>query len=445
MAYITGIGGSGTAQYFTDENGNAVPFKCDTAWALIMNAGNAGGAVTWQSDIDNYVSTRASQGFNATEVVAPGTTIHGGVNDDGQTWDGQAVFVAGDPGSLNNGWWNRLDYLVSAAAGVGMTVVVNMCNTTAMERATGALSGKTNTQFTNYGTALGLRYGAAPNIVWMPGEDYFGNEDTQIALVLTALRAAGDAHLIAVENYAETTSRKDIFNSTTLVFGSGHAQFNWVYSYNVTYAGLEYGATEASPLPVMWGDGHYDQGTANRSFMRNMLWWALSSGARGFCYGSEAIYPWTASPSSLALLTTNTPFDNSDWNSIWSAFTGLTGWNKLVPDTSSALVTAGRGTHAAMLTSGGGPEYTGGNTYVTASKVADGSLAVIYLPSNSTITVNNALMATGFGAKWMDPVTGATSTATIASTYSNASANSVGEADWVLVLASPPYATWTVP
>jgi len=56
-------------------------------------------------------------------------------------------------------------------------------------------------------------------------------------------------------------------------------------------------------------------------------------------------------------------------------------------------------------------------------------------------------MAAGYGAKWMDPVTGATTTATVASTYNSTAQgnNSAGDPDWVLILASPPYATWTVP
>jgi hypothetical protein len=47
----------------------------------------------------------------------------------------------------------------------------------------------------------------------------------------------------------------------------------------------------------------------------------------------------------------------------------------------------------------------------------------------------------------MDPVTGATTTATVGSSYNSTAqgANSQGDPDWVLILASPPYATWTVP
>jgi hypothetical protein len=194
---------------------------------------------------------------------------------------------------------------------------------------------------------------------------------------------------------------------------------------------------------VIRGDGYYEVAGGDRTFSRIHLWWCLSSGARGFIYGNENVWPWPVT--ALASLTTY-PFSNADFNSICNAFTGLNNWHKLVPDTASAMVTAGRGTHAAEFVSGGsGGQYTTGNVYVTGSVTADKTLAVIYIPSNVTITVNGGALLAGYAAKWMDPATGATSMATIASTYNNASANSLGGADWVLVLATPPYATWTIP
>ena len=62
---------------------------------------------------------------------------------------------------------------------------------------------------------------------------------------------------------------------------------------------------------------------------------------------------------------------------IGTAFQRLTNWNLLRPDTSSQLVTSGRGTH----TTGQQDYYSYQDTdnYVTASRTPNGSLAVIFL------------------------------------------------------------------
>jgi len=447
MPYLTGIAGSGTGQYLTDETGAPYLLRGDTIWGLPIMAGSAGGSATWQSDIDTYCATRAAQGFNAMYIAAVGTTNYSlsATNVNGDTWDSVSPFVGGDPGVLNDTYWQRVDYIVAAARAAGMTVLMNIAASYANNNAGGPLNGKTGTQWTNYGTALGNRYKAASNVTWFLGDDYFDDSNTNYGNAVAAIKATGDTHLFTYENYPESTSREDMKTpSNKLAGGTANANFSFAYSYNVSYLGIEDAWTEASPIPPIRGDGFYDNDSVGQAFNRGLLWWALSSGARGFIYGREAIWSWP--PTALAALTTN-PVDNTDFNNICNAFATLMDWNKLVPDTASALVTAGRGTHAAEFVSGGsGGSYSSGNTYVTASKTPSGSLAVIYIPNAAAaITVNGALMAAGYGAKWMDPVTGATTSATIGATYTHAGANSAGGADWVLILASPPYATWTAP
>ena len=122
----------------------------------------------------------------------------------------------------------------------------------------------------------------------------------------------------------------------------------------------------------------------------------------------------------------------------------MTDWDLLAPDTSSQLVTSGRGTHA----SGNQDFYSYQDTdnYVTASRTPNGNLAVIFLSKAHTITVDTSKLLAGYVARWMDPLTGtqyaATPTSTHGSiaTYNSAGVqggkgvnNSTGDADWVLV------------
>ena len=450
--YLTSVAGSGTGQYYADQYGQPYMIRWDTMWNIIPNAGNSGGATTWQSDMDAFCAIRSGQGFNGFEATTTSVPAIGSINEDGRTWDGILPFVGGDPSVLTATFWDRVDYLVASAASYGMTFCINPFFRYSYTDSGGALNGCTTTQAGNYGAAVGARYADAVNVVWSVGDDYEGDFDSTLTAFLNGLRGAGAGQLISVENHSESTSRFFIDSSTATPWGTSNAQFQWCYSYNTTYNAIEYAYTEASPLPVARMDGYYQNQAlptlteGARLYLRKATWWALSSGSRGFNMGRQDTFPWPVNIVSSGLLASNT-FDNSDLKTIWNIFSSLQGWHQLVPDTSSALVTAGRGTHQATLSHGGSDAgYAGGNTYVTASKTANGMLAVIYIPNAAVaVTVNGALMVSGYGAKWVDPVNGAVTTATIAGTYSHAAVNSAGDSDWLLVLANPGTAIWNVP
>jgi len=231
-------------------------------------------------------------------------------------------------------------------------------------------------------------------------------------------------------------------------WGYTNAQYNFEYSYNQAYYGVEESYKETSPLTVLQGDGYFYQGgsaydtTYDRAF-RQDAWWALASGAVGKISGSESM--WQYQSSALASSATDWWYANNSL-AIVNAFTALPGWHLLVPDTANALITGGRGTRATGFDAGGGggqyePAFTSG--YVAASRTPDGgsgsSLAVIYMPLATTITIDQTKMAAGYTATWVDPVTGATSSATPGSTYNSTAKgnNSRSQPDWVLVLQGP--------
>lgn len=419
--------------YFTDTNGDPILVRGDTVWPLPVNAGRWNGG-DWQTDIETYMSARASQGFNMLYIALLGSVQNNGPADTGANENGDLPFVSGNPGSLNEAYWTRVDYILSTAEVYGITVFCDYAYSSDIDQA--ALNGKTATDFTNYGTALGNRYKDRANLVWFVGGDYFGNADTNLANTLAAIRATGDTHIIAVENYSETTSRFDLFDNSVQAWGTSHAQFNIVYTYNWTYVGVEYAYDEASPLPVLWGDGHYDQATTtDRRFMRNLTWWAIVSGSRGTNYGAEGIWNWDSG--SLAAVTTPDTFSGTDLPTIWSYVAGLNNWHLLIPDTDNSFITAGRGTKAASLASGGGgTEVTNANTlsdYVGGSVTPDGTLALVYIPTGATITIDDTELVSGYTVTRVDPVTCAETILTPSTTYGSFGNNSTGNQDWVLV------------
>jgi hypothetical protein len=463
--FLTQILGSGQALYPADQYGNPYMLRWDTIWALIVNAGNSGGATTYQTDMDGYTAARSAEGFNGFLVTTTANAAAGvGASNNGNTWDGVAPFSS--PGVLNNTFWTRVDYLIASAAAKGMTVAINAVFTYAIFNTGGPLHGWTTTQFQNYGAAIGARYASTPNVIWEVGDDYNGSwvggsgfYDTQFSAFLTGLRGAGANQLISVENQSEGASRYSDDQTNTYAWGVSNAAFNWVYSYNASYFSVEEAYAEAAVKSVAslcnvkmdgWYDNQWGGQTSTESvelYGRKWIWWALSSGSRGALYGNGDLFDWPtgtlasgivgATPGSLYV-------QPAALNTAWTALASLPGWHQLVPDTSSALVTAGRGTRVTSFGAGSGSSstalYLGGNTYVTASRTPDGgsgsSLAVIYIPAATTITIDQTKMVSGYTATWVDPASGATSSATPGSTFNSTAkgTNSAGDHDWVLVL-----------
>lgn len=449
------VGASVDGTHFIDQYGQPRAFFGEDCWGLSPNAG-AWNSGNYQSTFDTYFAQRAAQGYTAVEVQwssAPGSNY---VDTTGADWDHVYPFTGMNPSTAaNSTYWARRDYMFASAAAHGFVVVWNI-TTPVMELTSLGIAQQswTTTQWTNFGTFLGNRYKSTPNIMWIFGDDYFGSYDTGFNACLTAIRATGDAHLVSIQNYQETTSRQDIDSMGKDPVGFDvHAQYDWGYSYNVSYDVVEksqiYVPTVSDdvqgPIPPLWADGIYlassvGAGQTDVRLERQNIWWALSSGACGISTGDNEIFSWD---SGAPALVTGKTFYTTTMPAIAAAFRGLTGWHLLAPDTSSQLVTAGRGTHATPIASGGGGTYYVDNTdaYVTASRTPDSgsgsSLAVIYSGKAMNITINQAKMVSGYTVTWIDPVSGATFAGTPGSTYNSTTArgnNSAGDPDWVLVL-----------
>ena len=103
-------------------------------------------------------------------------------------------------------------------------------------------------------------------------------------------------------------------------------------------------------------------------------------------------------------------------------------WYDLVPDQDHTLVTSGYGSF-------------GQDDYVTAARTPDGKLAIAYLPSGGTVTVDLGTLSGPVAARWYDPTDGTFTTigdGPLANTgnvmLTTPGTNSDGADDWVLVL-----------
>ena len=97
------------------------------------------------------------------------------------------------------------------------------------------------------------------------------------------------------------------------------------------------------------------------------------------------------------------------------------------------------------MTAGYGSFSSSGNVsasdYVTAARTRDGRLAMAYVPTPRTITVNLARLVGPVGARWYDPtrgtylpISGSPFSRGGSRRFSPPRTNSGGDGDWVLVL-----------
>ena len=77
------------------------------------------------------------------------------------------------------------------------------------------------------------------------------------------------------------------------------------------------------------------------------------------------------------------------------------------------------------------------NDYVTAARSPDGTLAVVYLPTARTITVDRAALAVNGNADWVDPASGTRQACRMADDFRRPRARTPrGDDDWLLLITA---------
>jgi hypothetical protein len=208
---------------------------------------------------------------------------------------------------------------------------------------------------------------------------------------------------------------------------------NAAYTYYPAYAEVlkDYARTPASPVFLVETDYEFENG-ADAERLRRQAYWSFISGACGYVYGNGMIWPLT--PGWKGYLGTTGVVELG----YCRAFFGPRPWHALVPDTSRRLVASGSGTYW----SGGTPSYgISDNDYVVAASTPDGRLALAYIPSARTVTVDLSGLAGPVTARWYDPTTGTYLAITGSPmpssgpwSFTTPGLHTDGAGDWVLVL-----------
>ena len=385
--YVSSVSANG--RYFQDQDGAPLLVKGDSPWAGMTRWSTA------QSEL--YFADRERRGFNASIMSLIGAVANGAPSDDGATFDGILPFVDGDITHWNERYWTRVDDVLLAACRHGNTVFlypIDGWNVETIFRHAGV------EQVRRYAALVAERYGSLPNVMWMAGGDYFARDrfaDSLFAAMLDSIRSAGSERPFSIQLWYPKSL------STDSPFWRGRIDWNFVYTYQPTYRGVLDAYARSGgrdPRPALLGEANYEGEhnvpgsplTTNETLRRQALW-ALTSGSPGGFFGSA---DWRFLPGWEGRLDTPAVHQLQAVRE----FFAHRHWWTLVPDESDDMVVAGRGTELVHDDSGVGVL---GNDYATAAHADDWSWAVVYVPTNRTLTLSLSRIAGPWTAQWVDP------------------------------------------
>ena len=414
-----------TGRYLVDQNGVPFLISGESPQALI-------GDLT-ESDAALFFANRRAHGFNTVWINVL-CNDYTGCRADGSTWDGIPPFTTpGDFATPNEAYFAHVDRILRLAADYGFVVILDPAET----------GGWLSTMVDNgvdklraYGQYLGRRYKDFPNIIWMSGNDYqdWGPTfDPYVTAVAQGIRDVDPRHLQTVElNYLVSGSLDDPAWAPLI-------DLNASYSYGPTYQQVLQDYNRSNFLPTFLVEASYEfeqnpgapAGTPQQ--LRRQEYWSLLSGATGQLYGNHYTWQFLCPQRDDAGNCVGGWKDQLDTSGaqqmayVKTLFESRR-WYALVPDQAHTVVTNGFGTFGA-------------NDYVTAARTSDGTLAIAYVPSNRTITVDLSTLSGPVTARWYDPTAG-TFTSISDAPFANVGSisvatpgtNAAGDDDWVLVL-----------
>jgi hypothetical protein len=379
-----------------------------------------------------FVANRRRAGFNALWVNLLCATYTGG-RADGSTYDGIVPFkTPGDMSTPNERYFRRVDAMLRLADRDGMVVFLDPIETGGWLKTLQANGPK---KAYAYGRYLGRRYAKFRNIVWMSGNDFQQWQDPALdGLVLAVargIRSAGARQLQTVElNFPVSSSHDDDRWRRVIALDAA-------YTYKPTYAEVlnAYNHLPHHPVFMVEAGYEFEQNGPEISYgspetLRRQEYWTILSGATGQFYGNK--YTWQFLPSWRSHLDTT----GSKQVGYLSELFGDLPWFRLVPDDRHRILTTGYGT----FSSDGGVDDS---DYATLASTPDGKLAIAYLPTVRTISIDSSKLAPNVTARWYDPSAGTFSGSVRPvfkigniEAFRPPAKNKDGDGDWVLVLSA---------
>jgi hypothetical protein len=424
-AHVYPLKKSANGRYLVDQNNTPFLITGDSPQSVIVNLSEA--------DAETYFADRQAHGFNTVWINLLCNTYTFG-RSNGSTLDGTLPFTGMIPSTssydlskTNEAYFAHVDRVLTLAANHGLLVVLDPIET----------GGWLNTMADNgtnrcraYGQYLGNRYGSFSNILWISGNDYQSwsnrNTDAVVMAVALGIKDVDTSHIHTIELNYRVSGSLDDTNWAPII------NLNASYTYFPTYAQVLTDYNRANFQPTFMAEANYEfeNDWINNASGRLQEYWTLLSGAAGQMYGnhytSQFINQWQSNldtPGAIQL-------------GYAKALFAPRRWYDLVPDQNHTVVIAGYGTFSSTGS-------INSSDYATAARTADGALAMAYLPTKRTVTVDMTQLNAPATARWYDPSRG-TYVAISGSPFSNtgtqnftpSGTNGDGNSDWVLLLES---------
>ncbi|WP_107829240.1 glycoside hydrolase family 140 protein [Mucilaginibacter yixingensis] len=274
----------------------------DTGWLLFSKL--------TREEADQYLDTRAKQGFNVVQVMVVHSikevNAYGDSALTGKNIATPKVTPGNDPTKkAEYDYWDHVDYIVNKAAEKGLYVAMVPVWGSVVE------SSKIGPEAaTKYATFLAERYKDHTNVIWMDGGDIAGSlfNSTWNAIGST-LKQLNPNHLVTYHPRGRTQSSTWFHNQSWLdfnTFQSGHRTYaqdtskNEKLHYgedNWRYVNVDYNLKPTKPTldaepsyeRIPWGLHNIKLPLWTDADVRRYAYWSVFAGGCGYTYGNNDV------------------------------------------------------------------------------------------------------------------------------------------------------------
>ncbi len=450
-----------TGRYLVDSGGNPFRLNMESTWLMPSFASGA--------DVDTYISSRTSKGFNTFLIMAPSPNLStlSGIPDLPATPPATAGGLnpfTGTVGDFRNvysePYWAWIDTIVDKAAAAGMVVVVAPAYFQAQDgggaqSATATRSwavdiynqadptsgnSAVNTQAVMYayGQWLGTRYGAKGNVLWLAAGDYVFSDGSEGNIrghkIIDGIRNRSPGAIALFQGRWPDSMPDDYTEWKDMDIRSFYSLGPGENGQNFATADRAWTASPARPT-LMFEPTYYNPNApSTRPTARRELWWGVTAGSTAGDHSAVAGYTESVGyPNWANYIEDGFSYDRAY---LFSLFASVP-WYAMLP----SGVGSGR-LGKTLLTSGAG---TGLST-ITSQATADGKNLVAYVPPTgtgaTTFSVDMTSMFSPARARWYDPTSGVYTA--IGTNFANTGTlqfttpgnNGSGTNDWILQLDS---------
>jgi hypothetical protein len=415
-------------RYLVDSAGQPFLIHGDTAWSLI--------AQLTREEAELFLEDRRARGFNT--ILANLIEHEFATNAPANVYDQQPFLVGGDYSTPNDAYFAHAHWVLCRAAEKGILVLL----TPSYAGSGGGGQGWYREMVANgpdrlrqYGEYLGRLFRDCPNILWVHGGDYNVPRTDLTRAIAEGIQKASPDALHTAHGSRNTSALDHWADEAWLQVNNIYTARPQSWSDHPVYAvALEqYARRERMPFFLIEGVYENEHG-ANERHLRTQAYQAVLSGASGQVFGNNPIWYFNGPGLYAAPMTWQEALGSPGALSMTNLRDLLIGrpWWHLEPDVDNTLLADGLGAEEERA---------------VATRVADGSLALLYLPSAREITVDlGQLAGPSVAAQWYDPadarfytVSGSPFPATGSRRFHPSPVdNSSGFDDWVLVLERRP-------